>query len=123
MLDRIDTTALKREHPMETVAARYGVELRRSGRALVGRCPFHEDRGRPNLYVYPDQDRWFCYRCNEGGDALTWVQRIERVDFLTAVERLGGRVVRRSAGPVAMAAGAADGPSERAPHRTPSRSD
>ena len=113
--NRIDTAALKREHPMEIVAARYGVELRRSGRALVGRCPFHDDRGRPNLHVYPDQDRWFCYRCNEGGDALTWIQRIERVDFLTAVERLGGRVARRSEAPSeSRCAGVGGGPTDRA---------
>ena len=49
---RYDVEAIKRDHPMADVVVSYGIELQSSGRALVGRCPFHEDGGRPNLYVY-----------------------------------------------------------------------
>jgi len=60
----IDTRALKQTVRLEDVAARYAVELRRHGRALVGRCPLHADRGRPNFYIYPEQPQsWRCYRC------------------------------------------------------------
>jgi DNA primase len=48
-----DLETLKQSNPLDDVVARYGVELRRQGRALVGRCPFHEDGGRPNLHVWP----------------------------------------------------------------------
>ena len=47
----VDAEALKLTHPIEEVVARYAVELRRQGRALVGRCPLHHDQGRPNLHV------------------------------------------------------------------------
>ncbi len=90
MLTRIDTASLKRDHPIAEVIARYGVALRPSGRALVGRCPFHADGGRPNLHVYPGSESWYCYRCGVGGDAISFVERIERVDFRLACERLAG---------------------------------
>jgi DNA primase len=85
----IDTTAIKQANPIEVVAARYGIELRRQGRAWVGRCPFHADGGRPNFYAYESQS-WRCYRCGVGGDVLDFVMRAEQVGFREALERLGG---------------------------------
>lgn len=91
MLKIIDTGSLKRDHPIADVVARYGIELRPRGRALVGRCPFHADGGRPNLHVYPDSASWYCYRCAVGGDAITFVERLERIGFREAVGRLADR--------------------------------
>ena len=89
-MQRIDTESLKSEYPMEEIVARYGIELRPSGRTLVGRCPFHKDGGRPNLYVYPATRSWYCFRCAVGGDVIAFVQRIEGVGFRDAVARLTG---------------------------------
>ena len=89
-MKRIDTEALNEEHPIEEVVARYGIELRPSGRTLVGRCPFHKDGGRPNLYVYPATRSWYCFRCAVGGDVISFVQRIEGAGFREAVARLTG---------------------------------
>ncbi len=86
----INTDALKRDHPVEEIIERYGIDLDPSGRALVGRCPFHDDGGRPNLYVYPSTESWYCYRCSVGGDVITFVERIEDVAFCEAVVRLTG---------------------------------
>lgn len=85
---RHDVERLRREHPIDDVIARYGIELRQAGQALVGRCPFHPDSGRPNLHVYPDTARWFCYRCSIGGDAIDFVRRQEHLGFVEACERL-----------------------------------
>jgi DNA primase len=87
---RHDVERLRRDHPLPDVLARYGIELRVSGQSLVGRCPFHADGGRPNLHVYPENQRWFCYRCSVGGDAIDFIRRQERLSFLEACERLGG---------------------------------
>ena len=87
---RLDTEALKLAYPIDEVAARYGVELKRQGRALVGRCIFHADGGRPNLYLYRDSQSWRCYRCGIGGDVLAFVMRAEQVGFREAVDRLAG---------------------------------
>lgn len=94
MSRHVDTAALKQCRPIADVVATYGIELRRVGRTLVGRCPFHTDGGRPNLHVYPATDSFYCFRCGIGGDAITFVERADGVMFLEAVERLGGNVAR-----------------------------
>src|SRR3954452_24085383 len=84
----IDTDALKRSRPITDVVSSYGIDLRPSGRTLVGRCPFHADGGRPNLHVYPATQSWYCYRCALGGDVIRFVERIEGLSFRGAVARL-----------------------------------
>jgi DNA primase len=86
----IDTAALKQDRPIADVVAGYGIELRPSGRTLIGRCPFHADGGRPNLHVYPATASFYCFRCRVGGDAIRFVERIEGVAFCGAVARLLG---------------------------------
>jgi DNA primase len=88
--NRIDTDALKLAYPIGDVVARYGVELKRQGRAMVGRCIFHPDGGRPNLYIYADSESWRCYRCGIGGDVLAFVMHAEDIGFREAVDRLSG---------------------------------
>ncbi|MGH2355190.1 MAG: CHC2 zinc finger domain-containing protein, partial [Chloroflexota bacterium] len=84
----IDIHEVKRAAPIAEVVGRYGIELRPSGRARIGRCPFHDDQGRPNLHVYGDTESFYCYRCRVGGDVITFVERMERVGFREAVARL-----------------------------------
>lgn len=86
----IDTDSLKRSRPITDVVLSYGIDLRSSGRTLVGRCPFHTDGGRPNLYVYPTTESFYCFRCGIGGDVITFVEKIEGIDFRSAVTRLSG---------------------------------
>jgi DNA primase len=95
----VDPEALKRAHPVAGVVARCGGAQRRSGRALVGRCPFHPDGGRPNLYVYPETDSWWCYRCDVGGDALDFLALLEGLDFLGAAARLAKLPAEPATGP------------------------
>jgi DNA primase len=91
---RVDSELLRRTHPIADVVTSYGIELRRVGSALVGRCPFHHDRGQPNLHVYPRSGRWICYRCDQRGDAIGFVQQIENVSFREASASLGGVLPR-----------------------------
>src|SRR2546421_1110892 len=85
---RLDLEALKQTHPIHGVVSSYGIVLRRQGRAGVGRCPLHQDQGRPNLHVWSDTQSWFCFRCNVGGDAVRFVELAEGVSFREAVDRL-----------------------------------
>ena len=113
---RVDTASLKLAHPIAEVVARYGVELKRQGRAMVGRCIFHPDNGRPNLYVYGDSESWRCYRCGIGGDVLAFVMHAENIAFREAVDRLtGGRLgpVRPAPRPAPALRPASKGPEER----------
>src|SRR5262249_11406995 len=82
--------ALKQANPIEVIVASYGIELRRQGRALVGRCPLHADGGRPNFHIWPATNSWWCFRCAAGGDVIRFVELVEQVDFRGAVERLNG---------------------------------
>jgi DNA primase len=87
---RIDTSTLKLAHPIEDVVVRYGIELKRQGHGLVGRCPFHADGGRPNLHVFVPTQSWFCFRCCLGGDVLKFVMLADDAGFRAAVEHLAG---------------------------------
>jgi len=85
---RFDVDAIKRDHTVELVAAGYGVELKPSGRGLVGRCPFHDD-DQPSFYVYPQTRSWYCYgECRAGGDVIKFLQLKENVGFVQACELL-----------------------------------
>ena len=67
----------------DTVAGR---AIRTSGRVTHIRCPFHTERS-PSLAVY-DDNHWYCYGCQSGGDAIDAVQRLEGLGFCAAVESL-----------------------------------
>ena len=79
---------LKREVSIQRLAEARGIQLRRSGKELIGLCPFHKDTN-PSLNIDPVQNVWHCKgACNEGGDVILWVMRAEGVSFNHAVELL-----------------------------------
>jgi len=96
--ERYDVVSLRRRHPIVTVVTSSGVDLKAAGSALVGRWPFHPAGGRPKLYVYPESDRWHCYRCGAGGDVIDFVRRQEGVGFVEACRWLEGRSPSRRVG-------------------------
>ena len=66
---------LKKEVALEALVAASGVELKKAGSDLVGRCPFHDDR-EPSLVVSPAKNLWHCLgACQAGGSVLDWVMR------------------------------------------------
>ncbi len=88
---------LKRETDLVALVQTSGVDLRRHGADLVGRCPFHEDRS-PSLVVTPAKGLWHCLgACQAGGSAIDWVMRTEKVSFRHAVEWLLAREGRAPA--------------------------
>lgn len=70
-----DVISIRQSHPIEEVAARFGVDLRATGRRLVGSCPFHRD-DRPSLVVYPANQSYFCFGCGAGGDVIDFAGRL-----------------------------------------------
>jgi len=85
-----DLDAIRVAHPIVETVSDAGVELRRSGRRLAGRCPFHADSA-PSLVVYPETGSYFCFGCNTGGDVIDFVGRLHRTGFKETVERLAAR--------------------------------
>jgi DNA primase catalytic core len=64
-----------------------GVQLKASGKDLLGCCPFHDD-GEPSLVVTPAKNLWHCFACAVGGGPIDWVMKKEGVSFRHAVELL-----------------------------------
>ncbi len=65
------------------------VELKRSGRAFKGLCPFHGERT-PSFSVSPERRRFKCFGCGEGGDAIRFLMLREGLGFVEAARRLAG---------------------------------
>jgi DNA primase catalytic core len=79
---------LKKEIAIERLVTGFGIELKRTGANMVGRCPFHEDRT-PSLIVTPSTNLWACKgKCNVGGSTIDWVMRTQGVSFRHAAELL-----------------------------------
>ena len=66
------------------------VTLRRAGSNYTGLCPFHSERT-PSFTVFPDTQSFFCFGCEAGGDAFTFVMRFENLEYPEAVEFLAKR--------------------------------
>ncbi|NIT97274.1 MAG: DNA primase, partial [Actinobacteria bacterium] len=65
-------------------------EIKRSGRSWMARCPLHGERT-PSLSVSPEKGVYYCFGCQRSGDAITFVQEIDNLDFVGAVESLASR--------------------------------
>ena len=67
------------------------VTLKRAGSNLQGLCPFHSEKS-PSFTVFPSDNSFYCFGCNVGGDAITFLRKIENLDYTEAVEQLARRV-------------------------------
>lgn len=74
---------------IESVISPY-VNLRRRGKNLVGLCPFHNEKT-PSFTVYPENGSFYCFGCGVGGDVITFVRRMENLDYMEAVKQLADR--------------------------------
>src|SRR6478735_3309470 len=66
------------------------VALKRVGRNWVGLCPFHAEKS-GSFNVREETGRYKCFGCDAAGDIFRFVQDIEHVDFVGAVEMLAGK--------------------------------
>ena len=81
---------LRANTDIESVISPY-VNLRRRGKNLVGLCPFHNEKT-PSFTVYPENGSFYCFGCGVGGDVITFVRRMENLDYMEAVKQLADRV-------------------------------
>ncbi len=80
---------LKARCNIEDVISQY-VSLKRAGSNLVGCCPFHSERT-PSFTVFRNAENFYCFGCGAGGDVITFVMKMENVDYMTAIEHLAAR--------------------------------
>lgn len=74
---------------IESVASAY-VAFKRRGRNLVGLCPFHGEKT-ASFNLYPETNSFYCFGCGAGGDVITFIKRIENLDYIDAVRFLADR--------------------------------
>lgn len=88
---RDDDIALVRERARIDEVVRDYVALKNAGGgSMKGLCPFHDERT-PSFHVTPSRGMWYCFGCSEGGDVLTFVQRIDHLTFAESVEKLAAK--------------------------------
>ncbi|HWP40914.1 MAG TPA: CHC2 zinc finger domain-containing protein, partial [Tepidisphaeraceae bacterium] len=63
------------------------VKLKRRGRNYVGLCPFHNEKT-PSFTVDPVRRYFRCYGCRESGNAIDFVMKRDRIDFMEALQQL-----------------------------------
>lgn len=80
---------LVQRNDMVDVAQSY-VQLRRRGRTYTGLCPFHSEKT-PSFVVYPETQSFYCFGCGAGGDVITFIKKINNVDYVEAVKTLAAR--------------------------------
>lgn len=80
---------LKARCDMVDVASSY-MNLKRGGRNMVGLCPFHGEKT-PSFNIYPENGSFYCFGCGAGGDVITFIRKIENLDYIEAVRFLAQR--------------------------------
>lgn len=58
--------------------------------SMKGLCPFHDEKT-PSFHVSPDRGFFHCFGCGEGGDVITFLQKIDHLSFTEAVEYLANK--------------------------------
>ena len=90
LVRREDIEAVRERVRIEDVVGEH-VTLKSGGvGSLKGLCPFHDERT-PSFHVRPQLGYWHCFGCGEGGDVITFIEKINHLGFAEAVEYLADR--------------------------------
>ena len=88
MIPEDEIERIKRETDLAAVVRSRGVELKRQGGDLVGRCPFHQPDEHPSLHVTSAKGLWRCVSCQATGNVIQFVQKFDGVSWRHAFELL-----------------------------------
>ena len=80
---------LKQNNPIDSVMSGY-VALKRQGRNSSCLCPFHSEKT-ASCVVYHETESFYCFGCGAGGDVITFIMKIENLDYLEAIKFLADR--------------------------------
>ncbi|MGW9132100.1 DNA primase [Streptomyces sp. NPDC055681] len=85
-----DVKAVRDAVPIDAVVSEY-LQLRNAGGGnLKGLCPFHDEKS-PSFQVSPSKGLFHCFGCQEGGDTIAFVMKIDHLSFSETVERLAAK--------------------------------
>ncbi|MFX4272803.1 DNA primase [Propionibacteriaceae bacterium Y1685] len=86
-----DVVTVRERARIDEIVGSY-VHLRNAGGgSMKGLCPFHDEKT-PSFQVTPSRGLFYCFGCGEGGDVITFVQKVDNLSFAEAVERLADKV-------------------------------
>jgi DNA primase len=85
-----DIAAVRERSPVDEVIGEYLHLKSAGGGSVKGLCPFHDEKS-PSFNVTPSRGLWYCHGCGEGGDVIKFVQKIDALSFVEAIEKLAGR--------------------------------
>ena len=66
------------------------IQVKKAGSAFRANCPFHNEKT-PSFYITPSTQRFHCFGCGAGGDAISFVRDHENLPFVDAVRKLASR--------------------------------
>lgn len=90
LIRRADVDLVRERSRLDEVVGEH-VMLRTAGvGSMKGLCPFHDEKS-PSFHIRPQLGHWHCFGCGEGGDVISFVQKINHLSFVEAVEMLAGR--------------------------------
>jgi len=67
------------------------VTLKKAGRNFVGLCPFHREKT-PSFTVNPEKQIFYCFGCGEGGNAISFLMKINNMSFPESIRHLAGKM-------------------------------
>ncbi len=80
---------LKSRADIQSIVSGY-VNLKKSGKNYLGLCPFHKEKT-PSFSVDTRKQLYHCFGCGEGGDVISFIKKVENIDFVEAAEFLAKR--------------------------------
>jgi DNA primase len=85
MSDRTQIEEIKSKLDIVSVISQYVPSLKRAGRNYFGLCPFHKEKT-ASFSVNPELGLFKCFGCQEAGDVIKFIERIEGLEFPKALE-------------------------------------
>ena len=86
MLTTKTIEAVKERIVIEDIVKEY-ITIKKSGRNYVCCCPFHNERT-PSFFIFPDKNCFRCFGCGESGDGISFIRKIENLNFIETIEFL-----------------------------------
>lgn len=86
-----DVSYVRDHSPIDEVVGDY-VQLKSAGGGQKkGLCPFHDEKS-PSFHVTPARGYFHCFGCQEGGDVIAFIMKIDHLSFTETIERLASRI-------------------------------
>ncbi|MER2206624.1 MAG: CHC2 zinc finger domain-containing protein, partial [Rhodococcus sp. (in: high G+C Gram-positive bacteria)] len=86
-----DIAAIRERTRIEDIVGEYVSLKRAGGDSIKGLCPFHDEKS-PSFHVRPNHGLYHCFGCGEGGDVYSFLQKMDHISFVEAVEQLADRL-------------------------------